>query len=63
MVRSVIRNFLFLGSLELACGRSFWSSDPASHGNRESDDYVLKTTYPLGNGRLGGKPYDLLLSP
>lgn len=43
----------------MALGRSLWASTPATHGNRESDDYVLKTTYPLGNGRLGGKLHEI----
>lgn len=39
----------------LATGRSFWSSTPAGYGSQIADDYVLKTAYPLGNGRLGGE--------
>ena len=35
-------------------GRSLWSSQPATHGAQSSDEYILKTAYPIGNGRLGG---------
>ncbi|CAH0024805.1 unnamed protein product [Clonostachys rhizophaga] len=41
----------------LATGRSFWSSTPAGYGSQLADDYVLKTAYPLGNGRLGAMPF------
>ncbi|KAK3322900.1 Six-hairpin glycosidase-like protein [Apodospora peruviana] len=41
-------------------GKSLWSSVPASHGSRNSPDkenYILKTAYPLGNGKLGAMPF------
>lgn len=38
-----------------AAGRSLWSSSPATHAYRASDDYLLKTGYVLGNGNMGGE--------
>ena len=38
-----------------AAARSLWSSKPATHAYRASDDYLLKTAYPVGNGKLGGE--------
>ncbi|OLN97405.1 Alpha-fucosidase A [Colletotrichum chlorophyti] len=37
--------------------RSLWSSVPAAFGDRDGDDYVLKTGYPIGNGKLGAIPF------
>lgn len=36
----------------LPAGKSLWSTSPATYG--EGDDYILKTGYLLGNGKLGG---------
>ncbi|CAI6092029.1 unnamed protein product [Clonostachys chloroleuca] len=41
----------------IASGRSLWSSKPATHAYRASPDYLLKTAYPVGNGRLGALPH------
>lgn len=46
--------FLPAAFFGLAAGRSLWSSRPASYGDRSTDDYILKSAYPLGNGKLGG---------
>ncbi|KAI1150374.1 Six-hairpin glycosidase-like protein [Nemania diffusa] len=32
---------------------SFWSKSPAGYGPSDSDNYLLKTGYPIGNGKLG----------
>lgn len=58
-------HLLFLGEALLlvsswaavAQARTFWSSVPASFGPQDSDDWILKTGYPLGNGRLGGTQF------
>lgn len=38
--------------------RSLWSPKPATYGAPTSDEFIIKTTYPLGNGRLGGELQD-----
>lgn len=51
------KSFLVAALLSTGLGvdaRSLWSSHPATHGPKSSDDYILKTSYPIGNGRLGG---------
>ncbi|KAJ0299067.1 hypothetical protein COL5a_007575 [Colletotrichum fioriniae] len=41
-----------------ACeARSLWSSIPATYGDSSSDTYLLKTGYPIGNGKLGAIPF------
>ncbi|KAH7033636.1 Six-hairpin glycosidase-like protein [Microdochium trichocladiopsis] len=40
-----------------AHARTLWSSKPADAGPRSGQEYILKTAYPLGNGRLGATPY------
>ena len=52
---------LLLGGLNLVHGRSLWSSALATHGSKDNDEYILKTTYPLGNGKLGGRPHETLI--
>lgn len=42
--------------------RSLWSSIPAAFGPKESDDWIMKTAYPIGNGRLGGT-YSIMQLP
>jgi hypothetical protein len=39
----------------LGSARSLWSAQPATYAPQSSDETILKTTYPIGNGRLGGK--------
>lgn len=36
--------------------RSLWSKVPATYGSSDRDDYILKTGYLIGNGKLGGSP-------
>lgn len=36
----------------LTVGKLLWSSTPATYG--EGDEYILKTGYLVGNGKLGG---------
>lgn len=42
----------FVCSVQLTAGKSLWSSVPATYG--DDDEYILKTGYLLGNGKLGG---------
>ncbi|KAI0445071.1 Six-hairpin glycosidase-like protein [Xylaria telfairii] len=45
---------VIIGScLTLSDAKSFWSKSPAGYGPDDSDNYVLKTGYPVGNGKLG----------
>ncbi|KAG6358010.1 hypothetical protein INS49_013893 [Diaporthe citri] len=39
----------------LPAGKSLWSTSPATYG--EGDDYILKTGYLIGNGKLGAIPF------
>ncbi|KKY33153.1 putative glycoside hydrolase family 95 protein [Diaporthe ampelina] len=39
----------------LPAGKSLWSSSSATYG--EGDDYILRTGYLLGNGKLGAIPF------
>jgi alpha-L-fucosidase 2 len=41
--------------LVLGEAKALWSSVPAAYGPQSSNDYILMTGYPLGNGKLGGK--------
>jgi alpha-L-fucosidase 2 len=38
-----------------ADARELWSSQPAGYAQMRSSQYILKTGYPVGNGKLGGK--------
>ncbi|KXJ93454.1 Six-hairpin glycosidase-like protein [Microdochium bolleyi] len=49
--------FCFTALAATAQSRSLWSSKPADSGPRNSGEYILKSAYPLGNGRLGATPY------
>lgn len=55
MLLSASRTLLLLATAGSALARSLWSSSPATYGPKDSDGYILKTGYPLGNGRLGGQ--------
>ncbi|KAF6786806.1 glycoside hydrolase family 95 protein [Colletotrichum sojae] len=46
-----------LSTAALCEARSFWSSKPATFGDRDGDEYLLKTGYPVGNGKLGAIPF------
>ncbi|ROW00089.1 hypothetical protein VSDG_03553 [Cytospora chrysosperma] len=45
----------FVCSVQLTAGKSLWSSVPATYG--DDDEYILKTGYLLGNGKLGAIPF------
>ncbi|KAI0965276.1 Six-hairpin glycosidase-like protein [Xylaria arbuscula] len=45
---------LIVGScLGFSDAKSLWSTSPAGYGPNDSDNYILKTGYPVGNGKLG----------
>ncbi|KAK4235693.1 Six-hairpin glycosidase-like protein [Achaetomium macrosporum] len=44
-------------SLALADAKVLWASTPASYGSQSSENYILKTGYPVGNGKLGAIPF------
>ena len=46
---------MLAAAADLATARSLWSSKPATHAFRASKDYLLKTGYAVGNGKLGGQ--------
>ncbi|KAJ5016346.1 Alpha-fucosidase A [Colletotrichum sp. SAR 10_99] len=50
-------SWFLLGSFAFCEARSFWSSVPATFGDRDGDGYILKTGYPVGNGKLGAIPF------
>ncbi|KAI0418359.1 Six-hairpin glycosidase-like protein [Xylaria grammica] len=39
--------------LRPSLAKSLWSRSPAEYGPDDSDSYLLKTGYPVGNGKLG----------
>ncbi|KAI1313178.1 Six-hairpin glycosidase-like protein [Xylaria venustula] len=41
------------GYLRFSDAKSLWSTSPAGYGPSDSDNYILKTGYPVGNGKLG----------
>lgn len=45
----------WLQAASLGSARSLWSSQPATYAPQSSDETILKTTYPIGNGKLGGE--------
>lgn len=56
MKYTILQGALLASSgIKLVSGRSLWSSSPATHASKASDDYLLKTGYVIGNGKLGGK--------
>ncbi|KAF3763822.1 family 95 glycoside hydrolase [Cryphonectria parasitica EP155] len=56
MVRSILLALLISG-VPLTVAASLWSSSPATYGSSDNDDYILKTGYALGNGKLGAIPF------
>ncbi|KAG9257237.1 alpha-L-fucosidase, partial [Emericellopsis atlantica] len=48
---------LAFSAFTCVAARSLWSTKPATHAWRKSDDYLLKTAYPVGNGQLGAIPH------
>ena len=53
---TIVGTALLLAGVE---ARLLWSSKPATFGPQSSDEYIIKTTFPVGNGRLGGKDYNV----
>ncbi|KAI0514338.1 Six-hairpin glycosidase-like protein [Xylaria bambusicola] len=53
-MKSVLMPAGIAGSyLSLSDAKSLWSRSPATYGPDDSDSYILKTGYPVGNGKLG----------
>ncbi|KAI1822996.1 Six-hairpin glycosidase-like protein [Xylaria intraflava] len=42
-----------MASLSPSEAKSLWSTKPGAYGPSDSDDYILKSGYPIGNGKLG----------
>ncbi|KAI9166450.1 Alpha-fucosidase A [Paramyrothecium foliicola] len=57
MAKSVSIGLLALGLATLTEARTFWASEPATYGTRDDAEYILKTAYPMGNGRLGAMQF------
>ncbi|KAH9909509.1 Six-hairpin glycosidase-like protein [Xylariomycetidae sp. FL2044] len=57
MAGLVLRTLLLAVFSGKTQARAFWSSSPATLGSQDGDDYILKTGYPVGNGRLGAMQY------
>ncbi|KAI1083222.1 glycoside hydrolase family 95 protein-like protein [Whalleya microplaca] len=49
--------FLLGFGIGLAESKSLRSSVPATFGPGNTDDWILKTGYPIGNGRIGAIPF------
>lgn len=43
--------------LEFSHAKFLWSTGPAGYAPYDSEDYILKTGYPIGNGKLGVIPF------
>ncbi|RYP93568.1 hypothetical protein DL770_000310 [Monosporascus sp. CRB-9-2] len=57
-MRSLMHSLTVIGTwVTVTSARSLWSSIPAAFGPQDSDDWILKTGYPVGNGRLGAIPF------
>ncbi|PSR97775.1 Six-hairpin glycosidase-like protein [Coniella lustricola] len=57
MVRSIVALLLVHHGILRAAARSLWSAAPATYGSSSDDDYILKTGYLLGSGKLGAIPF------
>ncbi|KAI3330557.1 Six-hairpin glycosidase-like protein [Ustulina deusta] len=54
MMKSKLITAVIVGDcLRLSDAKSLWSRSPAGYGPDDSDNYLLKTGYPVGNGKLG----------
>ncbi|GAW27024.1 putative glycoside hydrolase family 95 protein [Rosellinia necatrix] len=53
MKTTLIAAAVFGSCLKQSNAKSLWSKSPAGYGPDNSDDYILKTGYPIGNGKLG----------
>ncbi|KUI72100.1 Alpha-fucosidase A [Cytospora mali] len=49
------KSFAFICGVHLGATKSLWSTVPATYG--DDDEYILKTAYLLGNGKLGAIPF------
>jgi alpha-L-fucosidase 2 len=47
-------------ALDLVSAKELWSSKPASYTKQGSAEYLLRTGYPVGNGKLGGEAFHLI---
>lgn len=43
-----------LASLDVVAAKELWSTNPAGYAPMRDANYILKTGYPVGNGKLGG---------
>ncbi|KAI8625528.1 glycoside hydrolase family 95 protein [Xylariaceae sp. FL1651] len=50
---TVLKTLALCSSFGLANAKTLWSTSPAGYGPSTSDAYILKTGYPIGNGKLG----------
>ncbi|KAI1435950.1 glycoside hydrolase family 95 protein [Xylaria sp. CBS 124048] len=53
MKRGLLLAAIVIGSASSLSTRSLWSTKPAGYGPIDSDEYLLKTGYLIGNGKLG----------
>ncbi|KAI1348385.1 Six-hairpin glycosidase-like protein [Xylaria sp. FL0043] len=53
MRSTLIITIIVGGYLKPSDAKSLWSRSPAGYGPDDSDNYILKTGYPVGNGKLG----------
>jgi hypothetical protein len=59
MGTSLLSLLALAASLTLAEAKALWASTPATHGDQSSESYILKTGYPVGNGKLGGEESEM----
>lgn len=60
MLSNSNKQLVCIAAAALSCctaveAKTLWSSKPADAGPREGPEYILKSAYPIGNGRLGGE--------
>jgi hypothetical protein len=48
--------------LSFSDAKFLWAKSPATYGPSDSDTYLLKTGYPVGNGKLGGQEHATCIS-
>ncbi|KAJ2987284.1 hypothetical protein NUW58_g4591 [Xylaria curta] len=53
MKSTLVAAFIVGGCLGPSNAKSLWSRSPAGYGPDNSNEYLLKTGYPVGNGKLG----------
>ncbi|KAJ4422626.1 hypothetical protein N0V82_002745 [Gnomoniopsis sp. IMI 355080] len=52
-----ISTTLWLTAVSVVKAKSLWSKIPATYGSTNDEDYILKTGYLVGNGKLGAIPF------